>query len=83
MRLLATFETLPQCETDGYKCTWEFYLHWPGIDGELRLHDHKGYPTASFEGSEKGSLVALQLIEWRVGENIPHPYDYVLAGTSA
>lgn len=70
-------------EIDRYKFTWELYLHWPGIDGDLCLYDYKGTPTASFAGSEKGKLAALQRIEWQVGDNIPHPYDYVLAGAVA
>ena len=84
LRILATFEDLQLQQTDNYKSVWEIHLFWQGDEcGELELYDYKGAPGCKFRGDDGPSHSALKLLEWLVSENVPHPYDGILAGTAA
>ena len=90
-RLLAVFGMPPSIEdeVDGYKSIWSYMLHWmPGQNNNGRksyflFSDNKGYFTFHFYGSGEASRSALDLLEWLVSDNVPHPYDGVLAGNQA
>lgn len=89
-RLMAVFGTPPSNEeVDGYKSIWSYTLHWvPGQEdnrkrGRFVLSDYKGSWSFHFYGPEEASRSALDLLEWLAGDNVPHPYDGVVAGNQA
>lgn len=89
-RLIATFGTAPSNEeVEGYKSIWSYTLHWTSGQednskkGRFVLSDYKGAFTFHFWGPKEASRSALDLLEWLVSDNVPHPYDGVLAGNQA
>jgi hypothetical protein len=86
-RILATFGTPKETSErlDDYKSIWEVELYWTGDDGlsVLRIYDNKGGAAVQFYACQRASTSARQLIEWLISDNVPHPYDGVLAGTVA
>ncbi|KAB5526477.1 hypothetical protein GE09DRAFT_1151570 [Coniochaeta sp. 2T2.1] len=71
-------------EVDGYKTVWGVTLRKIGHGaGTLRIFDYKGGATAQFYGDLEACKSALKLVTWLVGDNIPHPYDGILAGRAA
>ncbi|KAF7558360.1 hypothetical protein G7046_g5798 [Stylonectria norvegica] len=85
-RLIAVFGMPPRRELDRYKQIWEYTLLWkPDEDNKsaIKFYDYKGTCSLSFRGSEEASKSALKLFEWLVSDNVPHTYDYTLAGTAA
>ncbi|KAI7785382.1 hypothetical protein LA080_007218 [Diaporthe eres] len=80
-RIVTTFGAPPNTEEDGYKCAWSFtLLNKEDPTCALEIHDHKGWPQATFSGGERASTEALQLLDWLIGENCPHMYNYTLFG---
>ncbi|KAL2281242.1 hypothetical protein FJTKL_11687 [Diaporthe vaccinii] len=83
-RIVTTFGAPPNTEEDGYKCAWSFtLLNKEDPTCALEIHDHKGWPQATFSGGERASTEALQLLDWLIGENCPHMYNYTLCGRPA
>ena len=82
-RITAVFGMMPQSVSDEYKCCWTTDLWWEGGKGRLGLDEHKGAAGAFFHGTEEGSVEALKLLNFLVGDKIPHSYDGILAGTIA
>jgi hypothetical protein len=81
-RIIASFGVPPS--TDNGLTLWSYtLLSCEDSTCQLRVRDHKGWPEAHFRGGEKASTEALQLLEWLIGENCPHPYDYTPCGGSA
>lgn len=83
-RMTVTFAAPPSTVTDLYKSDWTFVL-WNCEDPIccLEISDNKGWPTASFTGREKANAEALQLLDWLIGNNCVHSYDYTLCGRHA
>ena len=83
-RVMAVFANPKFMPRDPYKQCWEITLRAKGDEhGYLTLRDFRACPEASYYGSEKYSIVALQLVDWLIGDNVPHPYDYVLCGRAS
>lgn len=69
---------------DDYKQIWMVTLYWKDDKGStIELCDYKGSAHVNFEGSEDASKSALKLVEFLQSDNVPHPYDSVLAGNCA
>ncbi|KAK4210593.1 hypothetical protein QBC37DRAFT_428563 [Rhypophila decipiens] len=71
---------------DRYKSIWSYTLYWRGGHGEkseLRIYDYKGSMSFHFLGQQEASESALDLLEWLVGDEVPHTYDGVVAGNQA
>ena len=85
-RLVAAFglPTWDGDEVDGYKGTWGVTLrNIGGGTGFLRVYDYKGGAAARFYGNRETCKSAVKLVTWLVGNNVPLPYDGVLAGRVA
>ena len=82
-RLTAVFGMMPHSVSDEYKCCWTTDLFCEGGKGRLCLNEHKGAAEVHFYGTEDGSIEALQLLNFLVGNKVPHSYDGILAGTVA
>lgn len=92
-RLTAIFGMPPSSEMDyvvAHKSIWRCTLFWlDDVQNEnltrdyisqVYFEDNKGLWTVTFDGIEVASESAVQLIDWLCGDNVPHPYDYVVAG---
>ena len=86
-RLTVMFGMLPPSDNvDGYKGCWEAtFLHHDDGDGISRLtfSEHKGSAMFRFIGSAEASLDAIELIKYLCGNEFPHSYDGIVAGTQA
>ena len=74
----------PSDQLDTHRQIWSATLYWKE-DEETSLHfeDWKGWTRVSFQGCQEASKSALKLFEWLLSDNVPHPYDYILAGRPA
>lgn len=71
-------------QLDTYKQIWGTTLYWREDEkSSLTFEDWKGWTQVSFNGREEASKSALKLFEWLLSDNVPHPYDYRLAGRAA
>lgn len=95
-RLLAVFGMPPSSEMnylDRYKSIWRYTLYWlDDVQNEniaeewksqLIFEDWKGWWSVSYYGIDVAEQSALKLIEWLFSNNVPHPYDYTVAGRVA
>lgn len=84
-RLTAIFGMPPATEyLDEYKQIWSAKLYWNDDRNScLGVFDYQGSPSFYFEGYQDASKSALKLIEFILSDNVPHPYDSVLAGNIA
>ena len=82
-RLTVMFGMMSPIETDEYKCCWGAYLLHKDGRSVLVLDEHKGAASGHFSGSPEASVDALGLLNFLCGNNIPHSYDGILAGTVA
>lgn len=85
-RLTAVFGMPPATDyLDHYKETWSATLRWKLGEGTsyLNFGEHKGAPSFSFYGTQSASKCALKLVKYLASNNVPHPYEYVLAGNIA
>ncbi len=85
-RITVSFSAPPFTVNDGYTCILSFTLRHredPACCLALTVREHKGWPTASFQGSKKASSEALQLLECLAGTNCAHTYDYTPCGWHA
>jgi len=58
-------------------------VYTPSLSNIMRSHDTLNAGLAHYRGSEEYGIVALQLMDWLIGDNVPHPYDYTLCGRVA
>jgi hypothetical protein len=80
-RLMAVFHDPPFMPRDPYKQCWKISLEAKDNKrSRLNLFDWKGAAMVSYRGSEENSKDALQLVDWLIGNNVPHSYDYTLCG---
>lgn len=85
-RLLATFDNLNPGENDGFKSCWQVCLQMTvesSNEGILRLADSKGAVTIHFEGTDRASKDAVDLLNYLVSTECVHPYDRLVAGQIA
>lgn len=79
-RLVAVFG-MPAAASS--KTAWGVVLTYGEEDeGFLAFEDFKGGAHVAFEGSVGASGSAVQLVEWLVGDNVPHGLCYRLLGTA-
>jgi hypothetical protein len=82
-RLAVTFGMPPPVETDGYKVCWEINLQHHDESSTLEFYDYKGSAEVRFFGSNDASDDALKLVNFLVGMECLHTYDWIVAGTIA
>ncbi|MCJ1309052.1 hypothetical protein MMC25_002707 [Agyrium rufum] len=82
-RVTVVFGMIPQDESDGYKCQWLAELIYKDGKSRLRLDEHKGSANVHFTGTAEASTEAVRFLNFLTGNNIPHTYDGILAGTVA
>ena len=82
-RATVVFGMPPPDITDGYKSCWQLVLKHSSGKGTLELGEHKGCPSARFDGSKAVSDDALDLINLLTHVEMPHTYDGTVAGTIA
>ena len=81
LRLTAVFHDPAFMSRDPYKECWKIAFQAKGDKrSRLTLCDSKGAAQVSYSGSEENSKAALQLVDWLIGDNVPHSYDYTLCG---
>lgn len=83
-RLVAVFGMpASSAHIDSPKTAWAVVLTYGEEDeGYLAFEDCKGGAHVAFEGSFAASESAVQLIEWLVGDNVPHGQCHRLLGTA-
>ena len=83
-RITVIFGMPPKSEeVDGYQCCWATTLHYSDGRSTLELYDCKGSVDVAFEGTPDAETEALTLLNFLCGNEIPHTYDGILAGSQA
>ena len=83
-RVTVVFGMLPQSdEVDNYKTCWAAKLHHNDGCSTLDLYERKGSAEVAFWGTTGAETEALELLNFLCGNDIPHTYEGILAGSEA
>ena len=83
-RVTVVFGMLPRSdEVNSYKTCWAAKLYHNDGYSTLDLYERKGSAEVSFRGNTGAETEALELLNFLCGNDIPHTYEGILAGSEA